>query len=77
MTIKELINHLQELENLHGENCHIFNAESFVSGMQIHTQIRDFEKTYIGFHKDVSDSAGFVFSQFKQGLVIGFVPTVE
>lgn len=77
MTIKELLNHLQELESLHGENCHIFNAESFVSGMQIHTQIRDFEKTDIGFHKDVSDSAGFVFSQFKQGLVIGFVPTVE
>lgn len=77
MTIKELIEHLRELESVHGEDCHVFEAESFVSGMMIHTQIRDFERSDINFHKDVSESSGFVFSQFKQGLVIGFVPTVE
>ncbi len=77
MTIKDLKQYIEELESKHGEDCHVFQAETFVSGNTLHTQIRDFEKSDINFHRSVSDTSGFIYSQFDQGLVIGFVPTIE
>lgn len=77
MTIKELKQHIEELESKHGEDCHVFQAEGFMAGNTVHTQIRDFEKSDINFYRDISDTAGFPYSQFNEGVVIGFVPTVD
>lgn len=77
MTIKDLKILIEELETKHGEDCHVFKSEFFISGNKVQNQISDFEKTDINFVKDVEMTAAFVYSQFNEGLVIGFVPTVE
>lgn len=77
MTIKDLKKHIEELESKHGEDCHVFISEQFVSGNTIRVQIRDMEKTDVAFSKSVSDTAAYVYSQFNEGIVIGFIPTVE
>lgn len=77
MTIKDLEQYIQELKDKHGEDCHVFKSEFFISGNKVQNQISDFKKTDINFVKDVEMTAAFVYSQFNEGLVIGFVPTVE
>lgn len=77
MTIKQLKEYLTELETLHNENTHVFMAEAFISGNTVHTQVRDFEKTDLSYIKNVEDAASWKVSQFNEGLVFGFVPTVE
>lgn len=77
MTIKDLKQYIEELESKHGEDCHVFKSEFFISGNRVQNQISDFEKTDINHVKDVQMTAAFVYSQFNEGLVIGFVPTVE